>query len=268
MGNQSSNLTFNIISNKDNAQKLLDIAESEDLYLNKCKEDRNNMIARRDSTYATNYMTLKEYKLFEIVMENAKDKIPMRLKMDLNEVRLIQLMPSSDGGMPHTRPNNLICYPDISKFFSVSTLIHELWHIHQRNYKDMWNKIFENLYWKQWPGRLPLILEKNRRYNPDTIDTPFYIFKDKWVPVPIFEDMTRPKISNVYIWFYNVETKSHTRYIPEEIENYFPNLPLTGYEHPREITAYMLSQPTQYTDSPGFKDLVNLIGQMSIMTSK
>lgn len=268
MGNQSSSIVFKIIFNKDEAQELLSDAESQDFYLKKCSEDRNNMIARRECTYATNYMTAKEYKFFEIVLENAKDKIPMRLKNDLSEIKLIQLMPTADGGMPHTRPKQLICYPDISKFFSVSTLIHELWHIHQRNYKEMWNQVFERLQWKEWSGRLPLTLEKNRRYNPDTIDCPFYLFRDRWVPVPIFEDIKKPKVNEVHIWFYNVETNSHTRYIPEEINDYFPNLPISGYEHPREITAYMLSQPNQYIDSPGFKDLIDFIGQMAIMTSK
>lgn len=270
MGNQSSidNLSFKIIYNKDEAQELLNDAENKDFYLRRCREDRNNMIARKECTYAANYMTTKEYKFFEIVIENAKNKIPMRLKMDLNEVHFIQLMPSSDGGMPHTRPNQIICYPDINKFFSVSTLIHELWHIHQRNYKEVWNHVFERLQWKKWNGKLPLQLEKNRRYNPDTIDCPYYIFREKWVPIPVFEDINRPKVSDVFIWFYNVETKMHTRNIPEEVINYFPNLPISGYEHPRELCAYMLSQPEQYSDSPGFNDLIESIGKMSIITSK
>jgi hypothetical protein len=177
-------------------------------------------------------------------------------------------MPTSDGGMPHTRPNDIICYPDISKFFSASTLIHELWHVHQRKYKQMWDDVFEKLHWKKWNGTLPLSLEKNRRYNPDTIDSPLYIFKDCWIPIPIFEDITKPKVNEVYIWFYNVVTGYHIRTVPDEMMKYFPNLQISGYEHPREITAYMLSQPDQYMDSPGFKNLVNCIGQMSIQTTK
>ena len=179
MGNQSSNLRFKIIYSKGDAIELLADAENVDFYLKKCREDRNNMISRKENNYAPNNMTIKEYKFFEIVIENAKDKIPIRLMTDLSEIRLIQLMPTADGGMPHTRPDSIICYPDISKFFSVSTLIHELWHIHQRIYKQLWNEVFEKLHWKEWNGRLPLSLEKNRRYNPDTIDSPFYVFKDK-----------------------------------------------------------------------------------------
>jgi len=268
MGNQSSNLRFKIIYSKGDAIELLADAENVDFYLKKCREDRNNMISRKENTYAPNNMTIKEYKFFEIVIENAKDKIPIRLMTDLSEIRLIQLMPTADGGMPHTRPDSIICYPDISKFFSVSTLIHELWHIHQRIYKQLWNEVFEKLHWKEWNGRLPLSLEKNRRYNPDTIDSPFYVFKDKWIPVPIFDDIKRPKVNEVYIWFYNIETKHHIRNVPEEIQQYFPNLPIAGYEHPREITAYMLSQPELYIQSPSFIDLIQFIGQLSIQTTK
>jgi hypothetical protein len=269
MGNtRSSNLSFKIIYNKDEAQELLNLADEKDNYIKSCNNDRNNMISRRQCTYSANHMTTKEYKFFQIITENAQNKIPLRLQMDLNEVLFIQLMPTADGGMPHTRPYDIICYPDISKFFTVSTLIHELWHIHQRNYKQLWDQVFESLYWTKWNGKLPLDLERNRRYNPDTIDTPFYVFKEKWVPIPVFEEVKNPKITNVYIWYYNIITKQHTRNIPQEIMEYFPNVPSSGYEHPREITAYMLSQPNDYQDSPGFNDLIKAIGQMAVTTSK
>jgi hypothetical protein len=107
-----------------------------------------------------------------------------------------------------------------------------------------------------------------RRYNPDTIDCPFWSFNDEWVPVPVFKDITRPNVADVEIWFYNIIKQYHITRVPNEIATYFPNLPPSAYEHPREITAYMLSEPEKYVASLGLKHLIESIGQISIMDSK
>jgi hypothetical protein len=173
-------------------------------------------------------------------------------------------MPTADGGMPHTRPDNIICYPNISQLFSESTLIHELWHIHQRLYQIDWLKIFKRIGWRLWEGKLPDILENNRRYNPDTIDSPYWVFQDTWVPVPIFKDISRPKVNDVEIWFYNINKHYHVRQIPDELTSYYGNLSSIAFEHPREITAYMLSEYTKFKDSSAFKHLLEAIGQTAI----
>jgi hypothetical protein len=195
---------------------------------------------------------------------NIKNQIPTKLLTDLHSVKIVQLMPSADGGMPHTRPGNIICYPDIVQLQSVSTLIHELWHCHQRTYNDYWLKVFQNLGWYKWNGKLPDKLENARRYNPDTLDCPYWIFDNKWVPIPIFKDITRPNVSQVEIWFYDTEKSYHITYIPTKLKLLFPNLPISAYEHPRELTAYLLSDPFKYRNSPGFIHLIKLIGQTAI----
>jgi hypothetical protein len=266
MGNITSDykLNFRIVYEKAEAQKLLDEAEKIDFYIEECMEDMSNMKARREYSYSANSMTHKEIKFFEVVLENTKDYIPKRLQYDLEDIKLIQLMPSADGGMPHTRPNNLICYPDISQFFNKSTMIHELWHIHQRKYQNFWTDTFMRLGWELWEGDLPAGLEKYRRYNPDTIDSPFWIFKKTWIPIPIFNDISRPNMTDVTIWFYNPSMRTHIRSVPSEISSYFPNLPPSAYEHPREITAYMLAEPEKYKTFPGFIHLIESIGHISI----
>jgi hypothetical protein len=267
MGNNSSNinLKFKIIVDKNEAQVLLDNAEKVDMYVEECSDDPSNSKARRNNNYSANSMTSKEYNFFEVVLENAKDKLSTRLKMDLEEVNLIQLMPSADGGMPHTRPSNLICYPDITRFFNVSTLIHELWHIHQRKYETLWSYVFKSWGWEPWVYDIPDRFEKYRRLNPDTIDTPFWIFRESWIPIPIFKDISNPKVDEVEIWFYNPSKQYHTRQIPNEFVSEYPNVPLSAYEHPRELAAYMLSEPDNYSSSPGFIKLLDLIGHTSIL---
>jgi len=268
MGNTVSenneSVRFKIIHSKEEAQRLLNEAESKDFYLEECYDSPVNAIARSASIYSPNSVSYKDLKYFEVILENSKNLIPKRLKHDLREIKLIQLMPSAEGGMPHTRPGELICFPDISQFVKTSTIIHELWHVHQRIYHSLWVNIFKEWGWTEWNGKLPESLEKNRRFNPDTIDSPLWIYKNTWIPIPIFKDIMRPNMTEVTIWFYNPSSNYHKKMIPDDLVSEFPSVPHSAYEHPRELSAYLLSEPTKYATSVGFKKLITLIGHISI----
>lgn len=257
-------LKFVVISDKGDAHRLLQAAENKDLYIEECHDDRSNSLARRNLTYVPNIISARDISFVNSYLSGVISSLPPRLLSDLDEVKIIQLMPSADGGMPHTRPGNIICCPDISQIFSKSTLIHELWHIHQREHRDLWEKAFKRIGWELWNGRLPEQIENNRRYNPDTIDSPFWIFDGQWVPVPIFKNITSPKVGDVEIWFYNPSKKYHVKEVPSELQSYFPGLPPSAYEHPRELTAYLLSESDKYQHTLGFKHLIEQIGHISL----
>lgn len=264
---QSTNkrIIFHIVSDKKRAEQYLLEAEKKDFYLEECYDNKVNQLARSKMIYAVNEMTSDEFKFFHIVMENAKDKIPLRLHQELSDIYIIQLMPSADGGMPHTRPDRLICYPNIRSTFSVETVIHELWHIHQREYPDWWRKIFYSMGWEPWTDEaLPLSLEQNRRYNPDTLDSPLWCYQKTWVPVPIFSDITLPKINEVSIWFYHISLKYHVKNIPKELNQLYPSLPSGAFEHPRELAAYLLSNPSRHSKCPGWKTWIEAVGAISL----
>ena len=259
---------FNIVQDKKTAETLLDNAELTDLYIEECNDHRANFLARKNLSYATNSISSGEYKYAVAHLNMLKATIPIRLVNDLKAVTIIQLMPTADGGMPHTRPNNIICYPDFRQLLSRTTLIHELWHVHQRLFKDAWFRMFNSLGWTMWNDELPEHLEKARRFNPDTIDCPLWIFENQWIPIPIFKDISKPKVGDVEIWFYNPRLQYHIKHVPDTILSYFPDLPPTAYEHPRELTAYLLAEPELHRNNKGFIQLIELIGNISIMSYK
>jgi apocytochrome f len=164
--------------------------------------------------------------------------------------------------MPHTRPlsrnEDVICFSDIKQIYSISTLVHELWHIHQRKYHTLWEKIFNIQGWRKWYDTIPVDLETNRRYNPDTIDCPLWIFNEKWIPIPIFRDISNPKIGEVDIWFYCPQDGVRTKNIPYILKEYYSELtPIDAYENPREANGRIvcanchLAQKPSEIEAPG-----------------
>jgi hypothetical protein len=258
-------LRFHIVKEGAEAQRLLDEAEKKDFYLADCKDDHANALSRDACSYTVRAMTLHDYKLFEVVVENTRDLLPKRLLHELSTVYLVQLNQSAEGGMPHTRPDAVICYPDISHTFSVITLLHELWHVHQRQHEAWWREVLARLGWQPWQeGQLPLRLESHRRFNPDTIDSPLWCYRQTWVPVPVFRDVTRPRVGEVMIWFYHITLKYHVKSPPREMEEMYRGLPMSAYEHPRELVAYLLSDPARHSECPALGQLIDAVGAISL----
>lgn len=254
MGNQppSQGISFQIISNKDEAQRILDQAEQRDLYLEECSHNRTNSIARKSCNYSANRISFDESQQYTHMLEEMIPQLPLRLRSDLQQIQIIPLMYSADGGMPHTRPYNIICVPNLKQLQTISTLKHELWHIHQRNFQPQWTAIFNKLGWTEYKGQLPKSFDEHSRLNPDTIDCPLWIYQNKWVPVPIFTDISNPILSQVEIWFYHATEHYHVRRVPSSLAIEFPDLPQSAYEHPRELTAYLLAEPDKYRHTPAW----------------
>lgn len=260
----SKHIDFRIIYEKEEAQRLLDEAERKDFYVEECHEDPVNALARKNTNYRAEAMTTREYKFFEVVVENVKDKLPLRLVSELSTVIMIQLLPTAEGGMPHTRPDGIIAIPNVYYTFSITTLFHELWHIHQRQYPVWWKEVFRQMKWEQWEGHLPPALENYRRYNPDTLDAPLWCYDRTWIPVPVFRDIVRPRVNEADIWFYHVTLKYHVKNPPRELLRDYPTLPANGFEHPREMAAYLLSEPTRYESCPGLEKWKDVVGAISL----
>ena len=262
MGNASSDtLRLTLVDDKEEAFRLLQEAEKHDFYIEECRDDSRNAAARKGLSYSVQRVTPEEKHYYQAHLDDVLKRLPLRLTRDLGEVRIVPLMPSADGGMPHTRPKSLLCFSNLKQLISDNTLTHELWHVHQRAYQEGWKRVFGEIGWTEWQGQLPVELEKVRRFNPDTIDSPLWIYQNTWVPVPVFRDVSSPKMRDVDIWFYRPSQGDRMKEIPAALGRYFPKLPSAAYEHPRELAAYLLADPYEYGDSPGFQDLSRVMMQ-------
>lgn len=239
----SQKLDFSIVPYVQ-ANNDLAYAEQLDFYRKECMEDKLNAISRRGQQYSSyNYPTDYLLVLRETLNVSLK-YLPNKLINELQNVNIIILYPSADGGMPHTRPNDIICLPYSFDQPSLETITHELWHIHQRKYPDFWQTLLKRIWqFEEWHGELPAELEKHRRLNPDTLATQNWIWQNKWVPVPVFIDASKPALSECRMWYHNVITGRTEHGVPEEVYNFFGRkIESAAYEHPYEMAAYMLSK--------------------------
>lgn len=257
MGQQSS--IFLVLA-REQAAAYLQRAEDQDGYLAACKAHPANAAARR-AGYGANTIPWPYMEQLSSLLSSLR--LPRRLQ-NMGRIPVVHLLPSSDGGMPHSRPN-LVCVPLLEQIDSAETMIHELWHVHQRRYQKEWSAIFAALGWRPWEGQLPENLETHRRINPDTIDAPLWIFEDTWVAVPLFRDIVAPNLRETDIWFYHPQEGRRTRTIPSGLLDLFPSLPSSAYEHPRELAAYTLSAPERYQSMKGFQILVEHLGQGAVV---
>jgi hypothetical protein len=259
MGGEQSRLTLSVLPYGHASQRLAD-AEAADFYMARCNESKSNLTARRGHIYAAyNYDADYRLKLHHSLEAST---IPSILLRDLGHTEIAVLYPSADGGMPHTRPQNIICIPYSHTPPSHTTIMHELWHIHQRRYPAKWESALNAaLGYRPWPAAtLPDELERQRRYNPDTITTPFWIWRDTWVPVPVFQNITAQTLTNTRTWFYNVKTGRISHEIPPEM--LLRELPASAatYEHPYETAAYILSEPATRNSALASR-LIELLGK-------
>ena len=77
------------------------------------------------------------------------------------------------------------------------------------------------------------------RYNPDTIYSQYWCFKNRYIPLPIFINLNSPKMDGTKVMYYDLETGSLEHDMPEIMKQYSNN---RQSEHPFEIYAVMLEK--------------------------
>lgn len=156
---------------------------------------------------------------------------------------IVTMAPTAEAGMPHTRPPNLICIPVYYPEEALpQTLAHELVHIDQRNRRFKWEAWFEKEGWTPLQEDvIPPRWLQRCRLNPDTVDSRFWAYKGRHVPLPLYEREDRPNLRQVVVQWWDRETGIKQNEPPRSFqERYgaFPSQP----EHPRELSAVEIAK--------------------------
>jgi len=250
---QEQNLYFHITIGSEGSAALA-AAERQDHYLEQVANNRANRIARQSMTYAPNRLTMSQQIVLDNRLREFVNNVPYILRS--LTVTIVPLMPTADGGMPHTRPSDLVCLPQSGGSIDKTTFVHELWHLHQRAHYEEWVSFFEKGWkWRPFQGDLPPELEVQRRFNPDILRDPLWVWDSTWVPVCLFLNPSSPSFQETATWFFNVKTGTYVHNLPEAMAAFFsPSLSSSAYEHPCETSAYMITGPP--LDCPAYKALL------------
>jgi hypothetical protein len=226
------------------AREALEEAEAQDNYRWRCSSCAANVAARRLMDYSPRAPEAD----FQYKMMVAGEAMPNWLKGGMPvRLRAVTMANSADGGMPHTRPGGLVCFPQYFQLegsVGQTTFTHECIHVHQRDHAAAWNRLYADVWGLEpYTGHIPEEFEKRRRFNPDTLWAGLYIWRQRWVPVPIYSRPDAPALGAIKVAWYNVESGEWQSFAPPEFEADFGQLTASEQEHPNELAAYWLSQP-------------------------
>jgi hypothetical protein len=197
-------------------------AEQIDQYRTKCKESPLNFLARKGQTYSP-WMdqTLSSYQQpgEEIIVMN----------------------PTAEGGLPHTRPPNIIAIPAYHPPHMLEeTLRHERVHLHQRKFPRTWEaRAVQDGWVKIDESRIPTKLLERTRLNPDTVWAGYWAWEGTWVPLCLFLREDRPNMKETTLRWYNIKDETSSVAIPSSFTKKYGALNESAMEHPFELWAYI-----------------------------
>lgn len=216
----------------------LDRAEAIDGYRAKCAASPLNRQARIDQTYALDSIPQSKTSF----LQKAAQQFPL---LDAAEIAILNS--SADGGLPHTRPPNLICLPgngipnSPTAEFS-ETLLHEGIHIHQRLHPSLWERACERAGWKRTGVQLPLEIASRMRLNPDTLHLPLWSW-DSHIPLSLFpKGHTNVSLGSAHVVWYDERTGVLHPEPPPSFREKGNKETGSAIEHPYELYAYRFSR--------------------------
>lgn len=159
-------------------------------------------------------------------------------------IQLVYLNPSSDSGLPHTRAKTGIAMPVFLLWDpNEKTMQHELVHLSQKQFTGKWFSFYES----KWAFRkateeellaIPLKWRSRRRINPDTLGSPYMVWKDRYLPLCAFVNEETPDVRFCKRGFWDLKMTQFTWEEPPGWIELFGS----GFndEHPNEIAAHWI----------------------------
>jgi len=230
-------------------------AEAIDGYRARCQENSVNERARAGQTYELD--EIDSHVLY--FLKDAVEHLPL-----VQQCEIAILNSTADGGLPHTRPPNVICLPKsmckaqpASASFK-TTLLHEAIHVHQRMFEEEWGISLRRAGWRPVDAeRIPEEFRNRCRINPDTLKSPFWAWNDYHVPLPLFRRTDTPTLSDAPPQWLDLRMNSLFHTAPNSIVKTY-GAKIVQPEHPYEIYAELLSEAGVNTLSDLFVELSSI----------
>jgi hypothetical protein len=217
----------------DAVKALLAEAETRDGYRAAVAASEINSVARSGQRYEPIFVSQE----LQHRLEFLGSRVPL-----LEESNLIVLDNSADNGYPHTRANEIVCFPLQSAQFAsdtdlLETLRHESIHLDQRRRPEAWASYCRRDGWTPLPlAAVPLRFRERCRINPDTMATPFWAWEGFHVPLPLFVRENHPTLGDVGIKWMDLRMLSLFPTPPPSFQQRYGSSPPQP-EHPYELLA-------------------------------
>ena len=163
---------------------------------------------------------------------------------------------SCESEMPHTRAGDRIAIPDtLQDVFKAEVLAHELIHIYQSRYPDVWRTFYQN----QWafvfhdgpPPAMPLSVTEARRSNPDTWNPssggPWASWQGRYWPVPVYTNPKMPTLKGAVTIWWDDWTRQVLTTPPPGWTAFFGSP--SQDEHPHELAAVLIVSKDTETEA-------------------
>ena len=208
------------------AQAIIRKAEQLDSYQSACSSCQINSKARN----FCQYVVWSDQTLASRAKATAK----------VEDISVVILSPSAEGGMPHTRAPNIICLPaHYPEERLADTISHELVHIDQRRNPEVWIHKLAAQGWRPASSEeIPQQWRSRVRINPDTHAAQFWKWADRYIPLPLFEREDKPNLREISVrWWDTAEERLYSQ-PPTSFTQKYGSLGASSMEHPYELYAY------------------------------
>jgi hypothetical protein len=126
---------------------------------------------------------------------------------------------------------------------SEKTMQHELVHLSQKQFEQKWFSFYQTV----WVFRkateeefmsIPERWRSRRRINPDTLGSPYMVWRDRYIPLAVFIHEGKPDVRFCKRGFWDLKMTQWTWEEPPGWKDLFG----TGFndEHPNEIAAHWI----------------------------
>ena len=215
--------------------------EEEDHYFKTIDESTAREVNKRARKYP--YVLSSEGKATTITV-NSDIPVDMLAFGQTEPIELVYLDGRSGAGLPHTRGKTGIALPVFLLWEpSEKTLKHELVHLAQKQRQDAWWDFYRSS-WNFRPATgeefmsIPERLRRRRRINPDTLQYPYTVWKDRYIALSLFMNELSPDLRFCKRGFWDLQRSQWTWEAPSGWEEMFGS----GFndEHPNEIAAHWI----------------------------